>query len=238
LIVIVLLGVWFVLCAGNAVQHFVILSTGTAEKVWVLDVDFEASFYTWFSVLMLGFAAVISFGLAAYKGDLSRPRSKEWTAIGLILLVMSVDEMLSFHEHLSHLVRSVMSTSGIFTFSWVIPALFVVGLITILLWSLLRSLPVNVGLGIIASGVVFLTGAVGMEMVAGQIISESESRILAFESAPYRVVSSVEEALEGLGVIILIRTLLVQAQLYVPSLFAAPVAAMRAQATHAVFTKG
>lgn len=211
---------WLGLWSANVVQDIVIWASGTSEKIWVLDVDSENSIYTWFSTLLLGLAALIAFSLASHKAEQNNTFRKQWVIVGIILLIMSMDEMLSFHEHLSGLLRRALSTSGVFTFAWVIPAIFIVVIIGLMFWPFMRSLPSHIARGIFLAGAVFVTGAIGMEMVAGLYISESGTRD-AFRSPIYRFLTSIEEGLEVIGVIILIRTLLMQAELYFPPLFKA-----------------
>lgn len=49
-----------------------------------------------------------------------------WIIIGFIFFVLSIDEMISFHERASGMLRNAFPTSGIFEFALVIPAIFII----------------------------------------------------------------------------------------------------------------
>jgi len=210
---LVLLFSWLTLWSASVTQDVVIWMTGTDKKIWLLDVDFEESFYTWFSTLLLSFAALIAFILASWEAGGSSFFQRRWQIIGIIFLLLSSDEMLSFHERLSGMMSLPFSTSGIFEFSWVIPALFMVTAVAFMFWPFMRQLPYHVARAIFIAGVVFVGGAVGMEMVTGLFISESGAVADAFASPMYRVLTNVEEGFEVLGVILFINALLMQAEL-------------------------
>lgn len=218
-ILFALFCMWLVLWSASVVQDVVIWATGTGEKIWILDVDSEESFYTWFSTLLLGLAALLAFVLAAWRSGRGRSFPRQWGIIGAILLLLSMDEMLSFHERLSGMLSNAFSTSGIFEFAWVIPALVLVAAVGIVFLPFILRLPHRVARDIVLSGVIFVTGAVGMEMLAGLHVSESGGGAEVFASPTYRALTNIEEGLEGLGVLLLIRALLMQAQLYYPAFF-------------------
>lgn len=223
-VVTVLFCVWAVLWSGNVIQDILLASIESQQeiwdrKVWLLDVDFEQSVYTWLSTLLLAFASVIAFVLSAFQSDTGKKFKLQWRAVATILLLMSMDEMLSFHERLGGVVKGVISTSGMFTFAWVIPGIFAVAVIGILFIPFLRSLPRAIALGIFGAGAVFVTGAIGMELFGGWLVSGAPVGTGPYLSPLYRFATSVEEGLEALGVIILIRTLLLQASLYAPEIF-------------------
>lgn len=228
----VLLSVWFALWAAAALQEVgLILIESTTEvwdrRIWLLDVNFEASLYTWFSTLLLALSGLIALVLATFQGGPGKKFKTQWQMVGGLLLFLSMDEMLSFHERLNGLVDKVVSTSGIFAFSWVIPAIVLVGGVAVLFIPFLRSLPFVIARGIFLAGAVFVMGAVGMEMMGAGIVSTvaGEGSQHNYDLPVYRFVALLEEGLEVLGVLILIRTLLLQAALYVPDLFDAPVTA-------------
>lgn len=219
LVLYVLLSVWFVLWSANGIQDIMLATSYATDKIWMLDVDSEDSIYTWFSGLLLAFAAMIAFVLASCQREDGKTFAKQWAMMGGILLLMSMDEMLSFHEKLSSVLHGALSTSGLFAFAWVIPGIALVGAVAVLFWPFLRSLPFTIARGIFVAGAVFVMGALGLEMLAGLVVSGAGPEVYA--SPLYRGLAGIEEGLEGLGVILLIRTLLAQAALYVPAVFAA-----------------
>lgn len=207
---------WLLLWFGSVLQDLVIFSTETEEKIWLLDVDSEESLYTWLSTVLLCFAALLAFVLSFYGHDVL-----QWRAIGILFLAMSVDEMLSLHERLSELLGSALATSGPFFFAWVIPAGVLVLLVGVVFLPFVLRLPRKVSILILFSGFLFILGALGFEMAAGAFLSGEENLTSALETSRYRVLTNIEEGLEGLGVVLFITALLMRCAQVFPSTFAA-----------------
>lgn len=205
---------WLVLWFGSVIQDLVIFSTGTDSKIWLLDVDSEESLYTWLSIVLLCFAALLAIVLSLHDLD-----SLHWRAIGILFLCMSVDEMVSLHERLSDVLGALLATSGPFLFAWVIPAgIFVLLVAGVFLPFVLRQ-PAVISRRILIAGFLFVSGAIGFEMAAGAFLSGEESLEAGLEAARYRVMTNVEEGLEGLGVVVFIAALLMRCTQVFPSTF-------------------
>ena len=198
-----LLLVWAVLIGASLFQDLTGM-TGDS-RVWLLDVDFEGGFYTWFSQLMLAAAGVLLLdtGHKVRPGD--RFMGTQWMILGGLFLLLSVDEALSFHERLTEPLGDALDTGGLLTFAWVIPAaiICVIGFVAFI--PFLRRLPARVRNLMILSAVLFLSGAIGMEMLGGKMMSDHGGDVTVL---PYRLATTAEEGLEGLGVLLFIYSLL------------------------------
>jgi len=214
-----LTGLWLVLWAASVVQGIIIVTTGTEAKVWLLDVDTERSFYTWFSTLLLAFGGLLALILSMRRHVAAPNLWQYWRALGLIFLFLSMDEMLSFHEVLSAVLGRKFSTDGAFTFIWVIPAMGLVIVLGLFFLPFLARLPREVGVTIVIAATLFLGGAVGLEMAAGLLISEQGSMDDGFATPAYRALTNIEEGLEGLGAIVFIKALLMQCVIQFPHFF-------------------
>ena len=217
-IIISLVFAWLTLWLANAIQDITIWLTGTSAKIWVLDLDFEESFYTWFSTVMLSAAAFMCFFLSLKDHGQTKNVKTQWRILGSIFFLLSADEMLSFHERVSGMLSTSFTTSGMFEFAWVIPALVIIPIFFFLFFPFIRHLHTHVSYTIIIAGSIFVFGAVGMEMIAGIFISENSSQDDVFTSPIYRFLVNIEEGLEVLGVIIFIKALLMQAEIYFPEI--------------------
>jgi len=80
-------------------------------------------------------------------------------------------------------------------------------------------LPRKVGIMIIIAAVIFISGALGLEMAAGAYLSEVEDLTSALQTPRYRMMTNLEEGLEGLGVVIFIAALLIRCTQVFPSTF-------------------
>ena len=159
----------------------------------LFDLDEEQSVPNWYSSAALGFAALLAALIATRSRRERTNAPTHWRAMAWILLYMSFDEVAGIHE-------TVNSLSPI---SWTIPfGLLALAVGAWLLPWVLR-LPAATRTGIIVSGVVYVAGAVGIELVTSQFFDESNKRQL-----DYAFYTIAEEGMEMLGVVWLIRTLL------------------------------
>lgn len=198
-----LLLVWAVLIGASLFQDLAGIQGD--PRILMFDVDIERSFYTWFSVLLLAGAGVLLLDTGHKVRPSDRFIGTQWTILGGIFILLSVDEMLRFHEKLSGRVNTVLDTGGIFTFAWVIPAAIICVIGFVALVPFLRRLPARVRNLMILSAVLFLGGAIGMEMIGGKMMSDHGGDVTVL---PYRLAATAEEGLEGLGVLLFIYSLL------------------------------
>ena len=196
-----------VLWLASVAQDAYALRTGAwdpANRIWLLDVDFEQGLFTWMSVLSLYTAGVILLLIGASPAHGTLRERGPWLLLGFMFLALSADDHVGIHEKLSALLsRTTGGGSGLFYFAWAAPA----GLLCLagLLWFLpfLSRLPRRVFALMLLSAALFLGGAVGLEMVAGAAAEAS-----GVFSAPYRIVTNIEEACELFGVLLFIHALL------------------------------
>lgn len=189
----VILVLWAVLLGCSILQDAIGLDA--EARVWLLDVDTERSFYTWFSQTNLALAGLLLVDTGVKALSRNRVAALHFLILGAVFFLLSADEGLSFHEILS----ARIGRAGGLHFAWVIPAaLFcLVGLAALV--PFLRSLgPRVMGMMLAAAGV-FLFGALGMEAIGGEVLFANDGDILA---RPYRLTVNIEEGAEGLGVIL------------------------------------
>ena len=159
----------------------------------LFDLDEEQSVPNWYSSAALGLAALLTALIGARARDDRGPAAPRWRAMAWILLYLSFDEVAGLHE-------TVNSLSPI---SWTIPFGLLALVVGAWLLPFVWRLPPATRFGIIAAGVIYVTGAVGIELVSSQFFDESNKR--QFDYAFFTV---AEEGMEMLGIVVLIRTLL------------------------------
>jgi hypothetical protein len=167
-----------------------------------LDVDMESSYYTWLSTCALFVTAFMAFRRADYIGK-GGPYFRQWVGVGVLFVYLSADEAQSIHEKLGSLGAMMVNPTGYFFLSWTVPGMILVAIVSLALISMVIALPPYARWMSIASGAVFLSGAVGLEMIGGNLME-----IYGFDSVPYALETSAEEALEGLGVLMFLWTLI------------------------------
>jgi hypothetical protein len=173
------------------------------KKIWMLDVDVERSIYTWFSTILLFIGGQVLAIVGFMKLKTKEKFHLHWIALALIFFILSADEAISFHEKVSEILGTKLHTTGIFYFAWVIPALALLLIGFIAYIPFLWSLPANTRLLMMFSGAIFVSGAIGIEMVSGAYTEQH-----GVETLVYRLMTNLEEGLEGLGVALFIWSVL------------------------------
>ncbi len=200
-----LVVLWAVLIGASIVQDVVTdlgLATG---RIWMLDVEVESGFYTWFSTLLLA-GAGLSCGIVALERWAAGDRLRfHWAILSVLFFALSADEACSVHEALSGPLTAGLGTSGWLHFAWVIPAGFACAAGLVFYAPFIMSFPGHLRFWLIASAAAFLTGAIGMEMAAGALGAASDE---VLKSGSYRLLATLEEALEGGAVILFIGVIL------------------------------
>lgn len=167
------------------------------------DVDRENNVPTWFSTICLFLCALALSVIALLEWRRRMPLARYWFALSGIFALLSLDEAASFHEMLIQPVQSLLHTGGVFLSAWVVPGgLFVIGFV-LLFSDFLRRLPPETRRDFLIAGAVYVSGALGMEMIGGNYLSIHQRRDFAFS-----IMTIVEESLEMFGAILFLRGLL------------------------------
>ncbi|MFO0549174.1 MAG: hypothetical protein U0271_12355 [Polyangiaceae bacterium] len=154
------------------------------------SLSYEANFPTWYSsVLLLACAALLALAARAPRAD-TDPKGAPWWILAAGFTFMSLDEVMSLHELTGTLVRA----HGVLHFSWVIPALVLVGALGLYFIPFLKALPPKTRNRFVAAGAVYVFGAVGMELPLGYWVERYGDSGLG-----YGLIDALEEALEILG---------------------------------------
>ncbi len=126
-----------------------------------------------------------------------------WAGLAVIFLFLSIDEIASIHERLGGPVRETLDTSGLLYFAWVIPYGVALGIFVIAYLKFLIDLPRKTMVLFVASGSIFVLGAIGFELLGGR-----HFELYGRENIMYSVYYTCEEFLEMLGIAVFIYTLL------------------------------
>jgi hypothetical protein len=163
--------------------------------------DEENNLPTWYSAATLLFSSVLLAFLGVAEG-----RNKTvlyWRGLSLLFLLLSIDEVGSFHEIFIIPLRRLLRVDGIFHFAWVLPA----GLLVLLVMGVYArwffGLPPRTRNLMGVAGVLFLGGALGLEMAGGLLASRGQ-----LESAFYIATATLEETAEMCGVLVWIYAIL------------------------------
>lgn len=166
------------------------------------DVGLERNVPTIYSVLAWSIAALVTWLVAHNAATRRAPFVGRWYSLAVIFLFLAFDEGTTIHEHIGSYVKGfdLLPATGLLYFFWVVPYAVLLLLLASLYAPFMDALPTRTKLGLIASGTVFLGGAMGVEMFSASVYEVKEES----HSLLYHVLYSIEEFMEMLGVAMLI----------------------------------
>jgi hypothetical protein len=173
----------------------------------LFDLDEEANVPSTFGALLLLIAAMlVALQAHAQYAVTGRDRHR-WAVLALVLLAMAFDEMASAHELLTEPMRQALGAHGGFLhFTWVVPGAVVVVAFALCYQGFFRRLPRPVRQRVFLAGLLYLGGALGMEMLGARHAATHSVDTLFYKA----VLVSIEEGMEMAGIIVLIGALLLQ----------------------------
>jgi len=195
----------FVLLLMNILSNYLDISSQENRPLKLLiirlfDFNQEANIPSFFSSLLFLAASFLLLFITVYKKSRKR---KYWGWLGLTILFffLTLDEAVSIHEFLIGFFRKKLNLSGYLYYAWVIPygiTLIILGLVYI---PFFRNLNSKLFFLMMLSAGLYLSGAIGFEMLGGKSF---EVNGLSFT---YRVLYTMEETLEMIGLAVFIYTL-------------------------------
>lgn len=201
--VIGFLALWVGNALALALHHGLGIDDGWG-LVTLLHFDREQNLPTLFSVqLILGSSA-----LACARGMTTTPETVKrsgWCLVAIILLLLAVDEFASIHERVDSAIRYYLGEDNLPYVVWPIPYVAGVLIVGWVLWRWFLKLPWTLALGFALAGLIYLTGAVGIELVAGAYIAEIDPEHLGVSDLKRDLFATVEESLEMIGLLLLFR---------------------------------
>lgn len=173
-----------------------------SAKIWLLDVDFEGSAFTWFSIIMAFFIAQTAYRCGVDDALENGRFWFHWYLLALLFLLVSFDDFATLHEKFDIAINKRFQPTGILYHLWAVPAgiLSVLGIVAFL--PFIRSFPPRISLQLILAAVLFLTGAVGLELLGGNVRYQ-----VGVDTLRYRLFTNAEEGLEIAGLLTFIHAL-------------------------------
>jgi hypothetical protein len=168
--------------------------------VRLVDVDQEFNIPTAYQALTLASAAGLLFLIARLRKPVDRPESRYWFGLALIFAFLTCDELFRIHERIrgsgtiaaSDYLRDV---SPMLHYRWLVYGIPFVAVVGLLYVRFVLRLPPRVRALTVGGGLLFVAGALGMEMVGGPVV-ESVGR----GNMTYALIATLEEGMEMSGV--------------------------------------
>jgi hypothetical protein len=130
-----------------------------------------------------------------------------WKPMAIVFAYLAVDEAVSLHELLMPPSRAFFQASGVFAFAWVIPYGIALFIFLFFISRSLMRLPAKTRNGLVLAGILFVTGAIGLEMI-GAGVKYSIVIPGMTESLAFSICVLCEEILEMLAIALALRTCL------------------------------
>ncbi len=175
-------------------------------KKLIINLDFnlnnEYNIPTYYAVFTMLFSSMLLGTIALLKKN-ERNEYYYWIGLSILFLFLSMDELFSIHEAIIIPTREYLTTSGLFYFAWIIPYGIALILFVLLYIRFIFRLPKRTRYLFILSGVIFISGAVGIEMFEGKAVE-----LYGRENIIFAIYYTFEEMLEMLGIAIFIYALI------------------------------
>jgi len=178
----------------------------TAKNIIRLfDFNLENNVPTWFSVLILAFAAVLLFIIHSHKKANNNRQAVYWLILGIIFIFLSIDESVQIHEEVARILRPSLGNdvSGLLYWAWVIPYTVFVLAVVVFFMRFVLSLPKSTRNLFFISGSIFITGSLGLEFIEGYFY-----KLYGLDHIYNRILYCIEELMEMGGVTLFIYALL------------------------------
>lgn len=123
--------------------------------------------------------------------------------LGLVSIFLSLDKSVQIHERLTKFTAPKFKflESAFITFAWVIPYTILFLVVAVYFLKFVLALPNKTRKLFIASGILFIGGALGFEFIESYVVSHS-----GFNQV-YWWLATIEEVMEITGVIVLVYAL-------------------------------
>lgn len=174
----------------------------------LFDLDGEYNLPALFSVGLIASNAVLLSFVARHKAVATKDR-KYWRAFSFLFAYLAMDEFAGLHERLGGIVHRLAPHLLPFgsTRFWIAPMGLLLVFFTVYFFRFFWSLPAKIKVNFLVAGLVYVTGAVGIELL-GDVYMWNRSQA----DFTYGLLSCFEELGEMLGMFLFLRQLLLVLQ--------------------------
>lgn len=162
------------------------------EGTSLFNLNREQNLGSWFSATMLAGCALLLLTAGRRAHAIKQRHASFWFVLCIAFVALSIDEASSIHESLMVPIQNALHSDGLLRYAWVVPAIVMVPLFALTSLPFLFSLPRRTALWFVGSGVVYVSGALGFEMLEGLTDGSGVVFVLCY---------LVEETLEIVGIL-------------------------------------
>jgi hypothetical protein len=211
IIIIAILGALglFLIVASIAGQLLIHFTRHNNIFIPLFDLNKEINFPAYYSSFLLLFASFLILIITILEKKRNAAHISKWAILSFIFLVLSCDEMLSFHEKVGPIILKKLGGDhllGIFHYTWVIAGIIFVLMFAIFYLRFFLRLNKKTKLNFLIAAILYVGGALGFEMIGGNY-----RELFGYETSTFTMplILTAEESLEISGAIFFIWALLV-----------------------------
>jgi hypothetical protein len=161
----------------------------------MLSLSYERNVPTWYSACVLLLCAAVLGCIACQQRRVPGRPVFPWALLAVCFTYISLDESASFHERLNAPMSDRFGLGGVFFYGWIIPAMGVLLVLGLVLFKFVWQLPRLTRRRFILAGVLYVGGAMGVEMPLGYYVHLTDKD----DDLIYALIDGVEESMELLG---------------------------------------
>ena len=164
-----LLGIAICLILSDILLHFLLPNTHIIVQQF--NIAIEKNIPTLFSTLNLMLAGYLlkqCYKLSNKKTPPS-PLSFQWYVLSILFYFLAFDEWISIHDVVGKLLGTLFPESLFNFFGWTLAYIFICSGIFVYFFKFLIALPKKTSISFVVCGALFLTGAIGFEIVGKKI---------------------------------------------------------------------
>ncbi|MCC7446681.1 MAG: hypothetical protein IT324_04655 [Anaerolineae bacterium] len=180
------------------------ITNDVGQIVKQFDLTVEGNMSSWYSGMILFASAVLLTLIASEKYARRDPYRWYWIILALVFFFLSLDEITFIHEGIGHGLSGSQATSfGILKPAWTVAGLIFTVVVGGVFIPFILHLPAQTRRRLIIAGALYLTGALVLEIVEGNLYDYFDA-----QSVIIITVNHLEDVLEMFGVALFIYTLL------------------------------
>jgi hypothetical protein len=184
---------------GRITHHFF----GRTFGFYFFDINREDSIPTFVASMGLGICSFLLFVVAYLVKRNKLSDFLYWIGLAVFFLYMAIDETVRIHEKMGGPLREVIDPEALYDMVWLIPYGAVTILIGIVYLRFILRLPRETKLLFVASGLIYLLGAVGFEYLSGR-----QDALYGVANFGYQLFVILEEGLELMGAAVFMYSIL------------------------------
>ncbi len=163
----------------------------------MVDFDYEGNLPSLYSSLAMIYCAALLCVIAIKHRRDGAAGQYHWVGLSVIFLLLGIDEGVGLHEEIGDLTENFVEVSGYLYFAWVIPYGIAFLVFCIAYLRFLIILPRKTAIQFVIAGVLYVTGALGIEVISAQ-----EADAHGTKTVLYSTLYTIEELCEMFGVIV------------------------------------